>query len=82
MRYLPRPRGQRMRTWATLEAYSLTRPLILERADVTLAPLPPKIGGTNVPPMPRPTALGALTAPTVLRRSPIDERFLPLPLPT
>merc|ERR1719399_2652194 len=61
MRYLPRPRGQRMRTWATLEAYSLTRPLILERADDTLAP---KIGGTNEPPRPRPTALGALTAPT------------------
>merc|ERR1719174_2646194 len=60
MRYLPRPRGQRMRTWATLEAYSLTRPLILERADVTLAPLPPKIGGTNVPPMPMPDGLGGL----------------------
>merc|ERR1712057_155296 len=44
MRYLPRPRGQRMRTWPTDLVNSFTRPLILERDLGCLTFLPERRG--------------------------------------
>merc|ERR1712159_274155 len=63
MRYLPRPIGQRWRTWTQAPVYSLTRPLMAATALDTLIDLPEKIWGRVEPPMPRPSAGLALTAP-------------------
>merc|ERR1712054_759354 len=68
MRYLPRPIGQRWRTWTQASVYSLTRPLMAATALDTLI---------SSPDMPRPSAGLACTAPmepTVTRRSPTEER--------
>merc|ERR1712096_328422 len=58
MRYLPSPRGQRARTWATDWVYSFTRPLILETALDTLMDLPENGAGIleeRLRPLPLPT---------------------------
>merc|ERR1711865_977819 len=83
MRYLPRPIGQRWRTWRAHLVHSLTRPLIAATALDTLISLPEKIWGMEEPPMPRPSADLACTEPmlaTVARRSPTEDRARPLPL--
>merc|ERR1711988_1449031 len=54
MRYLPRPIGQRWRTWTHDSVYSLTRPLMAATALDTLISEPEKIWGMVSPPMPRP----------------------------
>merc|ERR1711988_100863 len=85
MRYLPRPIGQRWRTWTQASVYSLTRPLMAATALDTLISSPEKMAGRTSPPMPRPSAGLACTAPmepTVTRRSPTEERARPLPLDT
>merc|ERR1719321_2435981 len=63
MRYLPRPIGQRLRTWTADPVNSLTRPLMAPTALDTLTVLPEKMAGMAAPPMPRPSSAGALTAP-------------------
>merc|ERR1719198_528028 len=63
MRYLPRPIGQRLRTWTAEVVNSLTRPLMAPTALDTLIDLPEKMAGMEAPPMPVPSSAGAFTAP-------------------
>merc|ERR1740117_174210 len=83
-RYRPRPIGQRMRQALKTDTYSFTRPLILVTELDTLTFLEEKMEGIVLEGE-MPSALEALTeerAATLTRRSPMDERFLPLPAMT
>merc|ERR1712159_474506 len=82
-RYFPRPRGQRRRAALVTEEYSFTRPLILVKEESTLMFFPLKTEGMELAPAPTPSAFLIFTAEsaaTWVRRSPMEERFLPLPL--
>merc|ERR1711924_420102 len=81
MRYLPRPIGQRMCTWLTDSVNSSHRPLIAPTApdNNSLA----GEDGRELSATHAQTLLGlsvnSTRAPTVTRRSPMEERPRPLP---